>query len=91
MNTELAACPFCGGSGLLTVDPGDMSVGIGESYWSGCAKCEYSIPFRNEDDAVKWWNTRSLEDTLRAEIILLQTTLYLKRKELGTQGKKVNT
>ena len=72
MNTELTICPFCGDPGILTIDPGDMSVGIGEFYWSGCDKCAYSIPFRNKDNAVKWWNTRPLE-----------SSLLLNLKELG--------
>jgi len=69
-SAELKACPFCGSTDLATESFGERR------HCVVCEKCECSTGYMLDDDeAIEAWNTRPLEDALRAEIAQLQEEL----------------
>jgi hypothetical protein len=83
MEAELKPCPFCGRKAILQKDEDHHG-----GYFSlGCAKdplsddtCPgksvyYTEPIENLDNAIKLWNTRPIEDALRATIASLRQQL----------------
>ena len=72
MREELKPCPFCGGEARLI----EMQ-GISEIY---CAKCCISTGQCRENTAINRWNTRPVEDALKAEIDGLNIELAIQRK-----------
>jgi hypothetical protein len=66
MNTELELkpCPHCGGKAIYTNVDGYEAKGDYKTYWCRCGECDkVGIPY-----AVDFWNTRPIEDQLRAEL-----------------------
>lgn len=63
MSDELKPCPFCGSSHIRNIENG-----MGQNL-TGCNSCGSRITYQIEDLelAAKVWNTRPVEDALRAE------------------------
>lgn len=66
--SELKKCPFCGGkAGIRTVGYTDLVE---------CSQCETrGVRSMNTQDVITHWNTRPIEDALRAENERLRSLL----------------
>jgi len=61
---KIKTCPICGGEGY--------SKGSDDYAYVACLSCHYETRvFDTEQEAEKQWNTRPIEDALRAEITAL--------------------
>lgn len=71
MSEELKPCPFCGGE-----DVEHLPDGFG-NWLVGCVTCDYRIQCVSctEDDAVRYWNTRPIEDEKDKQIAELKAEL----------------
>jgi len=77
MSDELKPCPMCGSS---TIMYGLMS---GYALWQVvCRDCGIQARGRNKYAAINLWNTRPLEDTLRAELAAAQAEVERMRCDL---------
>lgn len=64
MSEELRPCPFCGSEDLVYLP----------IVW--CKKCDAQVKIAdNLEDTIKLWNTRPIEDALRARIAELEEKL----------------
>ena len=68
------ACPFCGEDDSLYSIPQSVTIPIGGGRilndWAvGCKRCSFSIKrmTHRKDNAIETWNTRPIEDQLKAE------------------------
>ena len=61
--TKLKPCPFCGGKAERWEHDEDIIK-------TGCKKCFYVYPYleTDVDEAAEMWNTRPIEDALRAAL-----------------------
>ena len=66
--TELKPCPFCGGEDFLISEWKDF-VSI------KCGQCETKVGALDEKTAVKYWNSRPIEDAKDKEIKRLREAL----------------
>ena len=68
MSEELRPCPRCGDEAHVVTEDGEVSMFLCEAcgYWSDVSE------FERIEDAFKWWNTRPIEDALRARITELE-------------------
>ena len=71
--TALLPCPFCGKKEGMEVESYDG----GESYFVDCGDPCFAwlSGGTSEEEAVKYWNTRPLEDSLRADLARLRELL----------------
>lgn len=71
MSEELKACPFCG------IKPELASLVTPVRYFYLCPNCGVGNELQgfDRDEARRFWNTRPIEDELRAEIDRLQAEL----------------
>ena len=64
---ELKACPFCGGKvdmkSVVIYSNGERSPASIK-----CKKCNYCMTAFDNDELIKRWNTRPIEDALRAAL-----------------------
>lgn len=68
---KLLPCPYCGGEAIYTDVTGYEMRGNFDSAWCRCGECDkVGIPF-----SVDFWNTRPIEDALRAEVARLTAEL----------------
>jgi hypothetical protein len=68
MTDELKPCPFCGSFAIYTSVDGMAVIGNAgntETHWCSCSRSQCMPDFCFTADQ---WNTRPLEDTLRAEL-----------------------
>ncbi len=66
--SELKPCPFCGGKGHIYRNYSAGGIGI-DGHFIMCENCRAESPFDlSESDTGKSWNTRPIEDALRAEL-----------------------
>ena len=67
---EWRGCPICGGK--MAWDDVEW-----DSYFlcTECGYCATFVEFETHEEAVKWWNTRPLEDKLNARITKLEKTI----------------
>lgn len=82
MNEELKPCPFCGGEAHIGAGYG--SAFDGTVYFAECmmAKCPAQPEldcFDTVEKAAEVWNTRPVEDALRARIADLEEALKIVR------------
>jgi len=77
---ELKPCPFCGGKAeLFNYLSNHLSK---ERFWIACIACTADVPStESKEDILKRWNTRPIEDALKAE----NETLKQKIKELTNE------
>ena len=68
------ACPYCGESDSLYSMPQSVTIPVGGGRilndWAvGCKRCSFSIKrmTHRKDNAIETWNTRPIEDQLKAE------------------------
>jgi hypothetical protein len=69
MSDELKLCPFCGSKETFRGETEEGPIVV-------CAICEASGPILKEDDSETFywnWNTRPIEDALRAEVERMTT------------------
>ena len=71
--TALRECPFCGKKEGMEVESYDG----GESYFVDCGDPCFAwlSGGTSKEDAIKYWNTRPLEDSLRADLARLRELL----------------
>ena len=82
--SELKACPFCGSTDLATESFGERR------HCVVCEKCECSTGYMLDDDeAIEAWNTRPLEDALRAELEFAKNDLATRLTELAAAQAEV--
>ena len=79
MNEDLKACPFCGCENVTLIfwdddDDGDCTVDC-----HGVKCCNAFDYWGSQTDVIAKWNTRPIEDALRAEIESLRLQLDLER------------
>ena len=83
MTDELKACPFCGGGGAGYIDDVQYPDTPHERVWYAvtCGKCDANgAGDLGKSGAVEKWNTRRLEDALRARIAELEERLRITLK-----------
>ena len=69
MSEELKSCPFCGGESFYIKIMGNYE----KPHGIFCSKCDGAITEgRSEKQVVTIWNTRPIEDELRARIAELE-------------------
>jgi hypothetical protein len=78
---DLKPCPFCGGEVHRVGGDDDTSHDI---ECDGCAYTFYDISVGNG-----WWNTRPIEDALRAEIAWLTAYIAFKDKQITNQANTI--
>lgn len=64
---ELKPCPFCGGSAAVNIGPSIVTV--------QCEKCGEEHDYAKHGDWRDDWNTRPIEDALRAQVEQLTAAL----------------
>jgi Lar family restriction alleviation protein len=69
MNEKLKPCPFCGSKNIVVAHTKKLFV-----YRSICKDCgaDNCKLAETEEDAIKLWNTRPIEDALQARIAELE-------------------
>ena len=78
MTDELKACPFCGGGGAGYIDDVQYPDTPHERVWYAvtCGKCDANGAWDlGKSGAAEKWNTRAVEDALRARIAELEAQL----------------
>lgn len=79
MTEELKPCPFCGMNTVLGEDDSGL-----DQYYCGNPMCHVSVITDSRcDNAWKTWNTRPIEDALRAERDALKSEVERIGKEYG--------
>ena len=65
MSEELKACPFCGSEDITIESFGEQRI------TACCSTCECNTGYMRDNlEAIESWNTRPIEDALRAELEL---------------------
>ena len=69
MSEELKPCPFC-------PSPTDVRLTADDAFWAVvfCSCGAHGAPSPDEDKAVEYWNTRPIEDALRAALEMVEWT-----------------
>jgi Lar family restriction alleviation protein len=86
MSDERKPCPHCGSDRLQFERWVDLDGVMGRPntvlYRIFCETCSYSPDHWEEaiEKVIQYWNTRSIEDALRAEIAALKVTLAKSEK-----------
>ena len=77
MSNELKPCPFCGSGEIEVCDWEEHTL-------IGCLDCDYAIKCRDcdEDEAIRYWNTRPAEDAKNREIEQLKAEVTRYRRAL---------
>ena len=78
MTDELILCPFCGGGGAGYMDDVQYPDTPNERVWYAvtCGKCDANGAWDlGKSGAAEKWNTRAVEDALRARIAELEERL----------------
>lgn len=78
MTDELKTCPFCGGGGAGYMDDVQYPDTPNERVWYAvtCGHCDANGAWDlGKSGAVEKWNTRAVEDALRARILVLEAEL----------------
>ena len=78
MTDELKPCPFCGGGGAGYIDDVQYPDTPHERVWYAvtCGKCDANGAWDlGKSGAAEKWNTRAVEDALRARIAELEAQL----------------
>lgn len=83
---ELKPCPFCGSNRIIEDTATDNTGAIPMTVWFvKCAVCgSFKNSISNHSRAMKRWNTRPIEDALKAEVERLETDLVI-QKNLARQ------
>ena len=80
MSDELRECPFCGAPGAVENMPERSKAW---SWFPMCSKCSVTLGgFETKKKGIIAWNTRPIEDALRAEVLRLNAQYY----EMETYG-----
>jgi Lar family restriction alleviation protein len=77
---ELHPCPFCGNSDIKMVVEGNI-------YFHYCDDCGTEVTESyDEESAIRWWNTRPVEDKLRKQLTIALSTLKKIRGDVYPNG-----
>lgn len=69
MNNKLRPCPFCGEDENIFIEYVELSCPQELGAYVYCGPCGAATnTCRNVEEAIKFWNTRPIEDALRPEL-----------------------